>query len=324
MKKFIFNPIFTLALLGLGFTACEDDKLDEKAKTVDVTITVTLPDAYEKVPLANLPKDSIKVTIGDQTLYTDTAGSVSATVEEGAYQLSATLRKVVEGLHNDGRNGLFVFDFLGTKAIAFSNETTTATINLLVSGEPEFSGYGEIAYVGDDTIHLKYKGDTINLAPLFTAQLKEGDIRTLTYSYEIVSQPQKRETGGNGTGLWTPVYDGYAAYDIAEESKLVAIDSLIAAFDLTAVTGKKREVSPAIVRAKLFADGDFIAQKDVPVLQDSISTQLVGIAPAEGIAFNVGERVTPGTNIFTVATPYAGNGLGVSLAGQFSGYFTDT
>lgn len=320
MKKFIFYPIFAAALLSFVVVACDEDKIKEEAKPVDVTITVTLPASHDGLSLADVPKDSVKVSVGDNDFYTDADGKVSATVEEGQYQLSATLTKVVVGQNSSGQNGQHLINFLGTGNAEFSEASKTATIELRVSGTPTFTAYGQIVATVD-TIHLWYKGDTADLSPLFTATLQPGDTRTTTFTYEIVAQPKKSETGGNATGAWVDLPDAYA---IAGDHLLIATDSLAAAaFDLTAITGRKREVSPAVVRATLRAGGELIAQTDVPVVQDSVVPELVGIVPTTDAANNVGTRLIPGTNTFTVAAPFAGNGLIVSPSGHFGGYYSD-
>jgi hypothetical protein len=73
------------------------------------------------------------------------------------------------------------------------------------------------------------------------------------------------------------------------------------------------------------AAGDLIAQKEFPVVQDSVIKELIGIVPTEGITSNIWERRISGTNTFTVATPYIatlGGGMGVSWI-NFKGYYSD-
>ncbi|MDR2813189.1 MAG: hypothetical protein LBB79_00810, partial [Prevotellaceae bacterium] len=271
MKKNYFIWMFAALLLSVGIiTACEEDEIEEQTKFVDVTITVTLPETYEGLSFADVGLDSIKVTAGDDVFYTDTTGKVSASVKEGAYSLNASLTEIVVGLNSTGSNGLHTVKFQGIATADFSEANKTAAIALRVSGTPEFTAFGAIADIlEDDTIHLWYKGDTIDLAPLFKAQLAEGDTRTLSFSYEVAAQPKKSETGGNATGQWVDLLQSYAIAD--DGHSLVAIDSIGAvAFDLTAITGKKREISPAVVRVTVKAAGDLIAQKEFPVVQDSV------------------------------------------------------
>ncbi|MDR1415980.1 MAG: hypothetical protein LBJ57_01015 [Prevotellaceae bacterium] len=320
MKKNFLTWTLAAALLSVGIVACDDDKLDDVlAQPVDVTITVTLPEAYDGISLADVPLDSVKITVGESTLYTDAEGKVSAAVSKGLYNLSATVSRVVVGQNSEGKGGQFLITFLGTKNAEFSDETTTTSIALQVSGTPSFTAYGDIVAL-QDTIHLWYKGDTVDLAPLFSAVLAPGDERETTFSYEIFAQPQKSETGGNATGEWVNLPDIYVVD--ADGHSLIAADGLPAAFDLTSITGRKREVSPAVVRATLKAGNTFIAQKDIPVVQDSSAKELIGIIPTPTpVLGNINSRLIPGTSTFTVPTPYA-DGFIFNVT-DFTGYFSD-
>jgi hypothetical protein len=316
MKRTIFKSFLATALLGAGIAACDkDDELTKKQ--VEVTITVSLPAEHNGISLADVPKDSIAVAIGESSYLTNASGVVSATVAEGLYNLTATATKLVVGL-NENSNGVYVLTLLGTANADFSGENATAGINLSVTGS-EFTPYGNLASSAD-TLRLSYRGDTLNLIGIFTPVLEAGDNRVTSITYAIATPARKKETGGSATGAWVDLPYLYSV----EGSNLIAADTLFpASFDLTGITGRKREVEPAVLRASLYADATLLAVKDVPVKVDSIDTQLIGIVPTRSVGGDIASRIIPGTNTFTVAAPYATTtGQTISLP-NFTGYFSD-
>lgn len=321
MKKSIFYPIFATALLSLGVVACDDDELEEQAKSVDVTITVTLPESYEGLSLAGVAKDSVKVAAGDNIFYTDAEGKVSATLEEGLYQLVATATRSVVGFNEAGSNGEHLITLSKTVSAEFSEAKATASVALEAT-KSEFTPYGSLSAT-QEALHLSKRGDTLNLADIFSPVLAPGDSRSTTITYELTSPFKKRETGGSATGAWVELPYLYSV----ESNLLIAADTLFPApFDLTNVTGKKREVEPAVLRASLYAGSDLLAQKSLPVLIDTIDVQLIGIAPLDDnpVTGEIFYRLLPGveTPTITVAAPYASNGLTLSPT-SFRGYFSN-
>ncbi|MDR3235952.1 MAG: hypothetical protein LBT48_04400 [Prevotellaceae bacterium] len=304
------------AALSVGFAACKDEEpvVKEDPKPVDVTISVTLPSEYNGISLAGLSRDSVKIVVGSQTVYTQSGGTAEVTLEEGSYQVTATAQRFAEG-NNENVKGLYAINFQGVKSAAVSATNTAVAVDLTVSGTPTFAPYGSIAS-SVDTIRLWYKGDTLDVASYFTPSLEPG--RTGEISFEIAAKPQKKETGFGTNGAWEELPNTYYVI-AADKHSVVAVDSLPAAWKRPDITDKARELKPAVLRAILTSGGEQIATKEIPIVQDSLVPELIKIVPSSTSDLN--RVLISGTNTFTYATPYA-NGVTFNTLG-WQGHYSD-
>ncbi|KAA6342007.1 hypothetical protein EZS27_010210 [termite gut metagenome] len=324
MRKRFLTQFLTVALLSLGFVACDNDDSVDQPIVVDLSIQVEFASEYRGISLTDLSLEGVTINFGETELKTDVDGKAAVSVDAGSYQFSATANRLIEAQNEEGSNGNWFINFQGTKLAEVSKDAASITITLNGTGTPEFTAFGSIVFTSD-VIHVDTLGAELDIRPLFTPSLAPGDARQFALTFEVIEQPKKKETGNSNTGDWISIPD---VYQFQEDGyTLEAIKSLPNAF---IYNGTSREVSPAVVRATLTADNQIIAIKDVGVVQDKVPVELIAIELVEDPAStgSIQSRLIPGTNTFTVGLPYTpsasgATGCSVTKSGTFKGTYSD-
>jgi hypothetical protein len=140
--------------------------------------------------------------------------------------------------------------------------------------------------VTSDTVHLAFKGDTVNLAeavtPFFASELNANS--SAAFSFSLISQPEKREVGFGTNGEWAALENIYQI--TPDGSNIVAADGLPASWNLPDITDKYRELKPAVLQAKLTANGQDVATRQFFVVQDSVVREIIKIEAPEKTNIN--------------------------------------
>ncbi|MDR2626703.1 MAG: hypothetical protein LBC40_01555 [Dysgonamonadaceae bacterium] len=168
---------------------------------------------------------------------------------------------------------------------------------------PDFSNV-----VPSDTVHLAYKGDTVDLnqviTPFFASELNANSGAVLSFS--LIGQPEKREVGFGTNGEWAALGNVYQI--TPNGANIIAVDSLPAFWNLPEITNKYRELKPAVLEAKLTANGKDVALKKFFVVQDSVVREIIKIeAPVatDPLAYAVSNNVL--TCVINSSTTFSGS-----------------
>ncbi|MDR0844125.1 MAG: hypothetical protein LBN71_02805, partial [Tannerella sp.] len=323
MKKRFFKWTLAIALVSLGFVACKDDKNDV-IPDVNVTIQVEFPGTYQGVTITNPSLEGIEIAYGSNLkVTTDASGKATVSLAPASYQFTSTVLRLFEA-ENGNANGNWAVNFLGTKSATISKESASVTLTLNGTGTPQFTPYGDIL-VANNVINLDDADLSAgyDIRSLFQASLKEGDTRATSFTFEIVGQPKKKETGGTATGAEVAIGN---IYSLKEDGyTLVASDSLPPAFENN---GLKREIVPATIRATLKAGGTFISSKEFPLVWTEGYKDLISIEISEDNTMTgLQTRFISGTTTFTVGLPYTAGtgttGFGITKSGTWKGTYSD-
>jgi hypothetical protein len=139
MKKLtFFYYLAAVALLGFSVSCEKDD--DEPVKTFEVTVQLVYPDGFESVENVTVTLRNINTDVKNEAT-TDSAGVAKFTVLAGAYEATATEKRVIGGksfLFNGLLSGVAITDaWTNTESVRITltqSETKQIVIKELYSG----------------------------------------------------------------------------------------------------------------------------------------------------------------------------------------------